>query len=44
MLHIYDKAHVDYYKQNKKQEIYDIIGTALGVTGKFICKLHKNMW
>ena len=41
---IYDKAHVDHYKQNKKQEIYDIIGTALDVTGKFIYKLHNNMW
>ena len=33
---IYDKAHVDHYKRNKKQEIYDIIGTALGVTGTII--------
>ena len=33
---IYDKAHVDHYKRNKKQEIYDIVGTALGVTGRII--------
>ena len=41
---IYNKAHVDHYKQNKKQENYDIIGTALGVTGNFIYKLHNKMW
>ena len=31
---MYDKAHVNHYKHNKKQEIYDTIGAALGVTGK----------
>ena len=40
----YDKTHVGHFKCNKKQEVYDIIGTALGVRGKFISKFHNNMW
>ena len=32
---IYDKAHPDHSQKNKKDTIFEAIGAALGVTGKF---------
>ena len=32
---IYDKAHTDHFRHNKKDAIFEVIGAALGVTGKF---------
>ena len=32
---IYDKAHPDHLRRNKKDAIFEAIGAALGVTGKF---------
>ena len=32
---IYDKAHADHFRRNKKDAIFEAIGAALGVTGKF---------
>ena len=34
-LAIYDKAHADHFRRNKKDAIFEAIGAALGVTGKF---------
>ena len=35
-LAIYDKAHTDHYRRNKKDAIFEAIGAALRVTGKFL--------
>ena len=32
---IYDKAHADHFRRNKKDTIFKGIGAVLGVTGKF---------
>ena len=32
---IYYKAHPDHLRRNKKDSIFEAIGAALGVTGKF---------
>ena len=32
---IYDKAHADHFRRDKKDAIFEAIGMALGVTGKF---------
>ena len=32
---IYEKAHADHFRRNKKDAIFEIIGATLGVTGKF---------
>ena len=31
---IYDKAHRDHFRSNKKDAIFEAIGAVLGVTGK----------
>ena len=43
---IYDKAHPDHLRRNKKDAIFEAIGAALGVTAKFYILLlnetHDN--
>ena len=36
---IYDKAHADHFRRNKKDGIFEAIGVALGLTGKFYCHI-----
>ena len=43
-LAIYDKAHVDHFRRNKKDAIFEAIGAALGVTGKFYFISVLKMW
>ena len=39
---IYDKAHPDHLRRNKKDAIFEAIGAALGVTGKFYCSFSMK--
>ena len=39
---IYDKAHPDHFRRNKKDVILDAIGAVLGVTGKIYFIVVSN--
>ena len=39
---IYDKANPDHLRRNKKDAIFEAIGAALGVTGKFYFSCSIN--
>ena len=41
---IYDKAHTDHFRRNKKDTIFEAIGAALGVTSKFCFISVLNTW
>ena len=41
---IYDTAHPDHLCRNKKDAIFEAIGVALGVTGKFFFYSQSNTW
>ena len=41
---IYNKAHADHFRKNKKDTIFEAISAILGVTGKFYYISVLNTW